>query len=180
MNAASRVKCEAPLDELSLDDLLAKAKAKFTVAFEPLTVAGDTLEFLQITDMQDYIECLDRERGTDAGLSLPLWARIWPSAILLSYFIQRFDPADGQKLLELGAGVGVCGLFAAKRGFDATISDVNPDALLFAQINILKNGLADKARVRRIDFTKDRPAERFDRILGSEILYIWKTPIGDW
>ena len=58
------------------------------------------------------------------------------------------------------------------------ISDINEDALLFARINILKNGLQDRANVRRIDLqagvrdTPDTASERFSVIAGSEILYL--------
>lgn len=162
-------------DNASLDDLLAQANAKYETCFEPVTVGEETLEFLQIADMAAYIERLDHTLAPGELLKLPLWAKIWPTAILLSYFIQRLDPETHPKVLEIGAGVGVCGLFAAKRGFFTTITDIHPDALLFTRINILKNGLQDKARAVKADFTADRLGERFDYILASEAVYLDQT-----
>ena len=48
---------------------------------------------------------------------------------------------------------------------------MHPDAVLFSRIAVLKNNLSDRVTVRRLDFTKDRLENRFDLILGSEVLY---------
>lgn len=161
------------MEEAPLDELLDMARARYDVRFEPLTVGGLTLEFLQIADMEALVDRLTREAG-DGPVELPFWARIWPTSILLSYFLRRLDPERGpgapRTMLEIGAGVGVCGLYAAARGFDVTMTDIHPDALLFCRINILENGLAARARVRRADFSVDRLGTRFDCIVGSEIL----------
>ncbi|MGE4296792.1 MAG: methyltransferase [Desulfovibrionaceae bacterium] len=159
----------AQLEAATLDDLLAHAQGKFQVAFEPVSVAGVTLHMLQITNMTEYVDRL-AETTRDEALQLPFWAMIWPSAILTSYFLRRM-PLEGQRVLELGAGVGVAGLFAAAWGAQVTLSDIDPDALLFTRINALTNNLGDRVRVRRIDFINDRLDERFDLILGCEIMY---------
>ncbi len=163
----SELRLDAPLDEL-----LDMARQRFDVHFEPLTVEGCTLEFLQISDMNAFLDKLAETLAPGEGLDLPLWARIWPAALLMSYFVHRLPVRPGASVLEIGAGVGVCGLFAAARGFDAVISDIEPNALLFSQINALHNGLADKVSVRRIDFARDRLETRFDYVLGCEVLYM--------
>ncbi len=161
--------------DASLEALLSEANAKFETCFEPVTVGGQTLEFLQIANMPEYIERLHRSLSPGELLSLPLWAKIWPTAILMSHFIQKLDPAEKPAMLEIGAGVGVCGLFAAKRGFDVVITDIHPDAMLFIKINILKNGLENKAKAVPADFTKDRLGRTFDYIVGSEATYLDHT-----
>lgn len=156
--------------DASLDELLALARSRYGVRFEPLTVNGVTLEFLQIENMDAYVEELTRDLPEDTPPELPFWAKIWRTALLVAYFTQRLEPA-GRTMLEIGAGVGVCGLFAAARGFRVTVTDANPEAVLFTRIAVLRNNLADRVDVRRLDFTKDRLDERFDIILGSEVLY---------
>jgi len=156
--------------DASLDDLLAIARSRHGVRFEPLTVNGVTLEFLQIEDMDAYVQELIKDLPEDTPPELPFWAKIWRTALLASYYIQKLDPA-GRTLLEIGSGVGVCGLFAAAKGFQVTLTDMHPDAVLFSRIAVLKNNLADRVTVRRLDFTKDRLEDRFDLILGSEVLY---------
>ncbi|EMG37953.1 Putative methyltransferase [Desulfocurvibacter africanus PCS] len=174
----TRHKREKPSQESSLndtldaplDELLAAAKSRYEVAFEPVKIGGHTLEILQLTNMGSYVEALAAQLTPGDSLELPFWAKIWRSSFLLSYFVQRL-PAEGRSMLEIGAGVGLCGLFAAKHGFDVTLTDIHPDALLFMRINILKNGLQERARVASADFTQDRLGQRFDIVLGSEVLY---------
>jgi predicted nicotinamide N-methyase len=159
------VSLDAPLDEL-----LDAARASFQVAFEPFTVDGLTLDILQISDMAAYVDKL-AELSPDKAIELPFWAKVWPSSLVLGYYLKRMPARGDERVLEVGAGVGICGLVAAARGLDCVLSDIEPEALLFAQINILQNGLQDTARVRRVDFANDRLEERFDRIVGCEVLY---------
>ena len=160
-----------PFDpQAPLSELLDQARSKYDVYFEPVSIGEERLEILQIADMEAYIEQLAAQTKND--LQLPFWAKIWPTSVLLAYFVQKLphSPASNN-LLELGAGIGLCGLLAAKRGFRVTLSDIEPDALLFCQINILQNNLQDRAEVVKADFTADRLEQRFEHILGSEILY---------
>lgn len=158
---------DAPLDEL-----MDMARERFDVAFEPLSVAGTTIEVLQIQNMRAYLDSLVPTIQNDALNALPLWAKIWPASFLLGHFL-RHVPAQGKSLLEIGAGCGVTGLIAASLGFsEVVISDINEDALLFARINALKNGVANTVQVRRVDIQTTRLDKTFDCIVGAEILYL--------
>ncbi len=159
------ISLDAPLDEL-----LEAAKSRYEVAFEPVKIGEHELDILQLTNMDSYVEALAAQLTPGDSLELPFWAKIWRTSFLLSYYVQRL-PSQGRCMLEIGAGVGLCGLFAARHGFEVTISDIHPDALLFTQINILKNGLQERASVASADFTQDRLGRRFDIVLGSEVLY---------
>ncbi|UJX39961.1 methyltransferase [Desulfovibrio sp. JY] len=164
---------EVPLSA-PLDELLDAAKARYDVRFEPVTIGGVTLQILQLADLEALIDRLAKRAGA-GPIELPYWAKIWPASMLLGHFLTHLDPGPGRTLIELGAGVGICGLFAAAKGFHALITDIHPDALLFSKINILHNGLADRADVARVDFSADRIGRRFDVILGSEVLYLENT-----
>ncbi|MHC1789645.1 class I SAM-dependent methyltransferase [Solidesulfovibrio sp.] len=157
-----------------LDELLDAAKCRYDVRFEPVTVGGNTLELLQITDVTALI---DRQLACagDGPVDLPYWATIWPAAMLLAHSLRHLGPPEGRTLLEVGCGIGLVGLFAASQGFSVLLTDIHPDALLFTQINILQNGLADRAGVARADFTADRLGRRFDVIIGAEVLYMQDT-----
>lgn len=160
------ISLDAPLDEL-----LDFARSRYDVRFEPVSIAGDTLDILQIADLEALLDKLLATAGT-GPIELPYWAKIWPASMLLGHFLPHLGPGDGRSLLELGAGLGICGLFAAKRGFKVLITDIHPDALLFAKINILQNGLGELADAAKADFSVDRLGRRFDVILGAEVLYL--------
>ena len=157
----------------TLEELLERASKKFDVHFEPISIQDTELNILQISDLEDYIDRLAENTGPGQTLELPFWAKIWPTSILLSYYVQRLADAAApdNELLELGAGIGLCGLTAAARGMRVCITDTEPDALLFARINILKNGLEDRAQVAWGDFTASRLPRRYTYIVGSEVLY---------
>lgn len=161
--------------DAGLDDLLALARARYDVAFEPVGAADVRVDVLQITNMRELLDKAVEERQLSLN-TLPLWAKIWPASVILGHMLRHIPPA-GHTLLEIGAGLGVSGLVAAALGFErVVISDIDEDALLFARINILKNGLQDRAEVRRVDILTDGTDElwndRFSLILGSEILYL--------
>ena len=155
-----------------LEILLAKIREKFTARFEELTIDGQSLYLLSVNNMQSHLdELIARQLIKNPLNDLPLWAKVWPASLILGRFARRLDP-QGKKLLEIGAGCGACGLIAARYGLARVLlSDINEDALLFAQANVIKNGLEKTVEVCRVDICTTRLEERFDLILASELLY---------
>ena len=143
-----------------MDVLIDLAVRKFgEVEFEKVVVGDVSLEVLQIKNMQQYINKLMDKTRAGKKISLPLWAKVWPSSLMLGYTLTKFPIKKGSKILEVGAGSAVNGLVLAKRGFDVTITDIDADALLFSKINALKNDLGDSVTIVRSDFTR-RSEER--------------------
>ncbi|WP_022661901.1 class I SAM-dependent methyltransferase [Paucidesulfovibrio longus] len=156
----------------SLEELLAKARARFgELVFDQVEIGGAPLDILQVKDMPAYIDKLLARAGAGKKVDLPLWAKVWPTNVVLSMFLGKYPFPQDFEFLEIGAGVGLAGLVLARRGYAVTITDIEPDALLFSRINALRNGLADKVDIRIADFTKDRLGRRYDVILGCEILF---------
>ncbi len=106
-----------------------------------------------------------------APLRLPYWAELWDSSIGIAQYLLRLLPGrlDGQSALDLGCGMGLAGCVAAHLGAAVCFADLEPDALLFARLNSLP--YAERVRARRLDWRHDRLSERFDLILGADILY---------
>ncbi len=161
-----------PIESNALDAVLSKIGEHYKTVFEPVAIDGEKLELLQIEDMAALVESLTAGTRNLDLKTFPLWAKLWPASMLTSYALKSLPFAPGRTLLELGAGLGLCGLYAAKLGYKTIISDNNPDSMLFAQANILKNNLQESASVRKLDFTQDQLDQRFDFIIGSEIIYI--------
>ncbi len=105
---------------------------------------------------------------------LPYWAMIWPAAIALAEEVAGWDVAAGNAprplVLELGCGLGLVGLVAARRGFSVIASDYDEDALAFAAANAERNGVTGH-EVRRIDWRCAYPNLRPERILAADVLY---------
>ncbi|WP_461834355.1 class I SAM-dependent methyltransferase [Desulfothermus sp.] len=157
--------------DMSYEELVNKIKEKFDIDFEEIAIMDTRLLVVKILNLEDYIDKLADQVKDGQRLELPFWAKIWPTSILLGYVLHRIPRQKDDSLLEIGAGMGICGLIAAKLGFDVTISDIDEDSLMISQINIIKNNLSENARVKKIDFTRDRLNKKFKYIIGSEVLY---------
>jgi len=158
--------------DASLDELLTLAHKKFKVGFNPVSIGNETFEVPYISNMTEYVDCLAQKTQSGKAIQLPLWAKIWPASTILAHVAGQLPCTGKESLLEIGAGLGIPGIVAARRGFTTVISDIDHDALLFARINTLKNNLEDKAVVRKIDVCSSRTDHKFDIIIASEIQYL--------
>lgn len=154
-----------------MDKLIDLAVKKFgAVEFQTVSVGEKSLELLQIKEMQKYIDRLMDKTRAGKKVALPLWAKIWPSGLVMGVSLSKFPFSDESKVLEIGGGCSVSGLTLAARGCDVTIIDMDQDALLFSRINALKNGLGDNVSVVFSDFS-EAPGKDFDCIVSSEMLF---------
>src|SRR3954451_15943342 len=76
-------------------------------------------------------EQLRHEEG-GAGRPVPYWARTWPSGIALAKALDEDPPAPGTKVLELGCGLALPSVVAAKAGAQVLATDGATDAVVFA------------------------------------------------
>lgn len=102
--------------------------------------------------------------------NFPLWSRIWEASSVLASHISGLPVNHDKTFLEIGSGIGVVGISAAKAGHTITLSEYNPDALNFARANAVNNR-CDDIRIRKLNWNDPNLDERFDYIVGSEILY---------
>lgn len=176
----SKIFCEVNPDKQGLTGLMELINDKFPVDFEEMDIDGKSLKILAIKDMPGYLEQIVKDGLVKNPIKdLPLWAKVWPASFVLGRFLRHCDCA-GKTMLELGAGVGVCSLIAARWGFSQIwASDINRDALLFCQANILANKLQNTIKTRYLDlcsahtcFDKAEKLQAFDYICASEILYL--------
>jgi predicted nicotinamide N-methyase len=152
-----------------LEELMERIKSKYTVEIIPVKVGDKVLKTLQIKDFEEYLAELV-EKGEVGVLDLPYWAKIWDAGMLLAYFMGRQPVVLGQHILEIGAGVGIVGVYAALHGHRVTISDINEDALMFARANALLNGVP-QVDVRRLDWNRAELPRTYDVIIGAEVVY---------
>ncbi|GAU07433.1 class I SAM-dependent methyltransferase [Desulfoplanes formicivorans] len=158
--------------DASLEDLLARARQRFSIVFKPVRIGEHTLEITHIENMTDYLDRLANQSRQGETIELPLWAKIWPASTILALSMTQIPATASKRILEIGAGLGIPGLVAAARGFTTVITDTNEDALLFTRINVLKNGLEKNATVQHLDILTQDTDQPFDAILGSEVFYL--------
>ncbi len=152
-----------------LAQLMEKIGEKYAVETVPLRIGGRELKILQFEDFESHIEELIEKKGV-AIKDLPFWAKVWDSSFMLALYLGKLPVEPGQRILEIGAGIGVVGIYAALCGHDTTLSDIDEDSLRFCRANALLNGLPH-LRVERIDWNSPDLTHPYEVIVGSEIVY---------
>lgn len=105
------------------------------------------------------------------GNKLPYGVALWPAAIALAHELaDRADQLRGKTVLELGAGTGLPGLVAAHVGASVVQTDYQYDALSVCALNGQRNGVQN-IELREVDWTDWQDSEKYDYIIGSDILY---------
>ena len=100
-----------------------------------ISLPGRELKLCVASDIEALITDVNDED------KVPCWADVWPAAYGLSHFIwEKIDFSPDEKVLELGAAMGLPGIVCGLKGGKLTFSDFNPTALEMAGDNAQKNG----------------------------------------
>ena len=139
-----------------------------------------SLEHLDLVEEDVLGLRLLRPRDAEALLSeeefardefLPYWAELWPSALELAEVVAQRELA-GLRVLELGCGLAVPSLVAARAGGRVLATDWADDAIALVRENARRNGIAIEAAVvdwREPTTLLDRAP--FDLVLAADVLY---------
>jgi ETFB lysine methyltransferase len=139
---------------------------RFRTAERTTTIGGREITLLSPANADDLISEDDYVKDE----RLPYWADLWPSAQILAEEVRTMRLA-GQRVLELGCGLGLVSIAAAMAGAEVVATDYYDDALLFARLNAMVS-TARTIGTRMVDWTA-MPADlgRFDVVLASDVLY---------
>uniref|UniRef100_A0A1A8L786 Methyltransferase like 21B n=2 Tax=Nothobranchius pienaari TaxID=704102 RepID=A0A1A8L786_9TELE len=116
------------------------------------------------------------------GANLGVAAPVWEAALhLCRYLEEQSVELRGQRVIELGAGTGVVGILAARRGADVTLTDL-PVALPQLQANVSANKPSDDwpstpPTVLPLSWGQDHlnfPSD-WDLVLCADIVYLPET-----
>ena len=106
---------------------------------------------------------------SNEGARLPYGIVLWPASIALAHELAS-RAMKGLRVLELGAGTGLPGIVAASLGAQVTQTDRHAVGLHVCKQNAERNGLTT-IQHRAADWTDWQDKDRYDVILGSDILY---------
>jgi len=149
---------------------LAEINRRFTTAEQDVELPGLTVRLLKPRNSDDLISEADYVRDE----RLPYWADLWASAeVLATYVLERvesFAPHRG-RALELGCGLGLVSITAAKVGFDVLATDYYDDALLFVEENA-RRSIGKPITTRMVDWTKlPDDLGTFELVIAADVLY---------
>jgi predicted nicotinamide N-methyase len=149
---------------------------------ERIAVAGvDDLVIRSLLDRSQFADPLGiAERLGISSAAWPLFGLLWPSGARLAARLADHPVTAGERILELGCGLGLASLVGHRRGADVTASDCHPLAEAFMLENLRLNALGpmkyrhgDWSAMDSPDVPGARPAVHglFDLIVGSDLLY---------
>ena len=152
-----------------LNELMEQISSKFSIETVPLRIGDKVLKIIQIKDNEEYI--FDQIDAGDPDVTeAPFWAKLWEASFVLAHFLGEQPVNPNCQMLEIGAGIGTVGIYAALCGHRITITDINEDALMFARANALLNGLTD-LDIRKLDWSDPGETHLYDVVVGSEVVY---------
>jgi predicted nicotinamide N-methyase len=115
-------------------------------------------------------EQLRHEEG-GAGRPVPYWARPWPSGQTLAAHLRARPPRG--RVLELGCGLALPSVVAARAGASVLATDGHTDAVAFAAHVLALNEA--EGEVAHVDWTEhgEQLVERgpWDLVLAADVLY---------
>lgn len=113
----------------------------------------------------------------DLRIQTPYWSVAWPGGQALARFIldHAFE-VRGKRILDLGAGSGICAIAAAMAGASSvTANDPDPVALTAVALNASSNGV--QITPSQGDLLNQSAAQSVDVILAADVWFDrWLAP----
>ena len=132
-----------------------------------------------IRALQYYVDACEDDDNTGVG------GELWPAAAFLCRWLRDAAAAElsGSSVVELGAGTGACGVYAAALGASRTwLTDAFSDSLSLCEVNAAANAPLFRDRTSRVDVERlawgdtlpasVTSAEAIDLVIGSDLTYM--------
>ena len=134
---------------------------------ERIALPGGEVELLRPRDA----EALITEEAFEQEEFLPYWAELWISAVALAHDVSMRS-LRARRTLELGCGLGLPSIAAARAGGRVLATDWSEDAVLATAANAERNGV--EVETLRCSWAEpDALVERapWPLVLASDVLY---------
>jgi predicted nicotinamide N-methyase len=135
---------------------------------EEVAVGRETVTVIRPSDWAE----LRHQEGAD-GRSAPYWAIPWPSGVKLAEALAARDDLAGKRVLELGCGLAIPSIVAARAGAEVTATDGSSDAVVFAAHNLALNDAVGE--VELVDWREGGELIEqapWDLVIASDVLYL--------
>jgi len=154
----------------------------YAVRHEQVAVTGVAdLHIRGLRDRQQFHDPLGAAEALGiSSAAWPLFGLLWPSGRQLADRLAARPVQAGERILEIGCGLGLASLVGHRRGADVTASDCHPLAGRFLRVNARLNGLGPlpyrhghwgAAAEARIPADEDAVSGHFQLLIGSDLLY---------
>jgi predicted nicotinamide N-methyase len=138
------------------------------VTIERIALEGGDATIVRPADWQVL-----REEEAERGRSAPYWAIVWPSGEALADAVAVDPPPGGARVLELGCGVALPSVAAARAGATVLATDGTPEAVAFAAHSLALD--EQEGEVAVVDWREPGPlldGAPWDLVLAADVLYL--------
>ncbi len=172
-DGATRSPAELPKSPGRARTVIAGLSVKWREVPSPGSAAGGAAFGLWTVDDPDaLLDQLTQAEFERSDERMPYFGMIWASGEALAAQLLAGPPLAGMRVLDLGCGLGLCGLAAATRGAHVTFLDWEPRALEIVAASAHQQGdLAARCGFVVGDWRTPPAFGPFDRILGADVLY---------
>lgn len=149
-------------------------EGRYHLAYERHNLCGRQISVTCVADAEALFSrrAIFGPDGPDGqGDTHPYWACLWSSALVLAEVLVSGDHMQsGDRVLELGAGLGLVSAVACMKRAVVTATDYQPDALKFTRINCLQIAGVEPD-VQILDWYHPPEDRQYTVLLGSDLVY---------
>jgi predicted nicotinamide N-methyase len=98
--------------------------------------------------------------------------KLWKSSRLLIDYLNQNRPEHCKKVIDVGCGWGISGIWCAKTlGAKVTSVDADPDVFPFLEASALLNGVTTKHLVSSFENLTTKKLAKFDMLIAADICF---------
>lgn len=150
--------------------MLSASKPVFNCSEENFQIGKYDFTISFANDLTEVLDHYVKVSPSDED-SIPYYSCVWDSALALAeYIVANEKLFVGNKVLELGCGLGLPSLCAARCKANVLATDYHPDNKEFFLKNVELNKL-HTIEYSVLDWRNPAELGKFDFILGSDLIY---------
>jgi len=98
--------------------------------------------------------------------------KLWKSSCLLIDYLKRHPPQHHKRVIDVGCGWGISGIWCARHlGSAVTSVDADPDVFPFLEATAGLNRVQTEHRVSRFEKLTTRQLQEFDMLIAADICF---------
>ncbi len=126
------------------------------------------ISMLRVAELAPHVDS-ERLLGAAIAEEPPYWMHLWPGAVAIARRLAAGPSLRGLRVLELGCGMALPALVAARLGAYVVATDWHRAPLAMAAASAAINGMS--IAIVQMDWRASPLRGRFDLVLGADVAY---------
>lgn len=140
------------------------------VIIRDVKVGRDSYSIASLKDAADLLDDEEFARRFTEEDRAPYGLELWPSAVMLAEHVVTMGEGAGRSALEIGCGLGLVSMVAARAGWKIVATDREPIALQCAAYNARQNEIAID-EFQTLNWHNPEFDRQFEYVFAADVLY---------